>query len=247
MKFVDFLNESRKKELSRTEVIELIKNNCKNMDLNYPYVRGMDNNTDFYVIEGKQGTRKSATGNNITMSIIDNFLMEKFKDKAQLRKNSTIFSSHTNESHTENFGEPYYILPFDDSVLNYVKGYSDFNDIDLKHGVGVYKISTDLKDAINGPTNTYDKLINGLANILNKDEDDYNKDDKIVMSYFDKKLSAEDNIERSYGDAMKHIHYGYTKDIDNSNINAEVWTGDKVIAIRKDLYDDIKKEIDDKS
>lgn len=249
MKFVDFLNEKidelpvRKKELDRSSVIKLLQEKCKNVDLKFPFVRGMKAGADFYLLEAKGGGRKSLTGSNIVLSIVNKLLKDKFGNKAQLRDGSTIFANNSGEHHAKKFGSIYYILPFDNAILNYTDGHNDLNGIDINNDYDTASFAFDLKIATNLPNDvTYQDIIKAIQTLLDKDTDDLDYYEQELVALFNKESSIDDQLKDIYKKLIDCIKETDTKGF-KVHTTAEVWTGDKVIAIKKEVYDEIIKEI----
>lgn len=249
MKFADFLNEKtdelpvRKKELDRDTVIDLIQKNCKNVDLKFPFVRGMKSGADFYLLEGKGGTRKSLTGSNIVLSIVNKFLKDKFGNKAQLRDAATIFANNAGEHHAKKFGSIYYILPFDNAILNYTDGHNDLNGIDINSDYDTASFAFDLKVASNLPDDVpYQDIVKAIQTLLNKNVDDLDYYEQELVTLFNKESDIDDQLTDIYKKLIDCLKETDTKGF-KAHTTAEVWTGDKVIAIKKEVYDEIVKEI----
>ena len=246
MKFVDFLNESSenvyKKKIDEDTALDLVKNHCNNIDFMLPFIRGMNGDDDFYLLEGRHGGRNSVTNSNMLLKIVDKLIVDEYPGKNVLIANSILFATNANARHTRQFGENrYYILPYNDADLLYTSKTYDFNYMDAAdHTLSWFKES--LEEA-GIAARSYESIIDGLQKIV----DNKNVDEKLPESLYDKLISY-NNIDESLKKMLDFdvigIKLGNNKTVDQSK-RAEVWTGDKVIAIKAGVYNDFYKKLID--
>lgn len=118
MKFLEYLNESYKKDISLEDAAEKFITNCKAIDIDKPYWRGMRDSKDSLLLDGTLGKRSSRdTGNYY------NILIDEFSDSSYPKRLSSIICTNYNgKSYAERWshfhtGELYAVFPYDNSKI----------------------------------------------------------------------------------------------------------------------------------
>lgn len=274
MKYKTFLLEttkhtldepSYKTKISEDDAIKLIKEHCKNVDVNKPLFRGMNRGDDFCVIEGQKGGRKSKNTTNHYTLIIDEQLKNKFSH-APLRSKSLICSN--NLSYTSSFGNATYALfPYDDVEIGKCE-YQDLWDTNIfftrEFRGSIDFINIMLNEVIKNPA-SYGEIVKAIAKVLdNPDfEDSGDDEDGRVLVYkafkdiwedwddgdewedVDKESVVEGVLEQAYDpEHGLNMEFGTYKEleIDELDSNHEFWFGGKCVAIMVQEYKSLLKD-----
>lgn len=235
MDFSEFLklNES-KDSIDLADAISFFKKNCDDYDVNNPLYRRMKlQQAEYVVIDSSDRIRKSLTGKDYMMHILDR-QTKKLNPDYPLRSNSSFFSMDRDSINTR-FGDMYVIVPIDGSVIAVSKKYEDINY---------------------GKSNEFKRLILGLDN-ANIQDDNFNymlKDIKIEIEkekyYFERTFpdcKTYKDIEERLIQICNLDDFGiiYTdiKDIQKNKIMGESWCKTKCLMIDYRLWIDFKNEL----
>ena len=125
VKYSDYIKES-KDETTIDKAIEFVLNHCKDYDLDRPIYRRMKlNQSEYAFIDSSDRSRKSMTGNNYLMLILDE-QTRNINANYPMRNNSSFFTMDGDSINTR-FGDMYIIIPIDDSVIAVSEKYDDIN------------------------------------------------------------------------------------------------------------------------
>jgi len=255
MKYKDFITESKsesyKTKITKEEIVSLIKQNCKTIDIEKPLYRSVrEKDHDYILYEGRKGTRASISGSN-HLNLIYDEVVKKHDPKLPLRTNSVITSNNMKDSKA--FGEhTYVVLPYDNTVLAMAYDY-DFikNEITVAgKKISMLRLHTPLSDTVVNPS-SYKEMISELlkelksgesvsANFLQrvfkaelkKEPDEFTDDD--LNEFFMREFSIE-NQKYKFGSYSK---LGISK---MTSERHEIWMSDKCVAVKVDLWDEIKE------
>lgn len=234
MDFKQYLTERTKKSISEDEVIEIIKSNCKNININWPLYRGMTIGPAYQIIDTSNSYRISANTTNHYTIMIDRVL-NKLDPSYPKRSKSLICSTNRGyadlyaEDHMDDNGALYVIVPFDDVVL----GVCPTKDIwEIKTLLGnKYRTIHDINSMMffaRVPDDSYEDILDFLIS----DKWDRNRNHEldecfplgITKEDADKKLMSmysNDNLKFSFIKSNEISSYK----------NNEVWFSGKCIAI----------------
>lgn len=240
MNFETYLNERTKEKLTEEYAIELIKTQCKNINLNWPLYRGMSMGHPYQLIDASNSFRTSANTSNYYTVLIDHFL---HKSDYPLRSKSIICSTNRGyanmyvEDHIDDNGLLYVIVPYDSVSLG-VCPKKDIWDNQLLLGDKYYNLNNvnDLLSYAGVPENSYDDILNYLIS------DKWNRNNhQILAKEFPvniSKESANDKLSKLY--SSKNLNFSLIKNDEISTYkNNEVWFSGKCIAIAERKWKNI--------
>lgn len=249
MKFEEFLKESYKEKISKDEVLDILRNN--NPD-NILY-RGMNNSGDYCLITGEDGHRRSANTHNYYTIIIDHIL--KGTDYP-LRSKSIICSkswSKAEDFSRESNQSIYVIIPLKGTKVACV---NDHDIWDLKFKTrGLKDDLITLNDCYKlfsiSDTNYHDFIDSLTALIEDKDNksakfSDYRKEQyEFLKSIFNDSKNVEKDVISLYKNITNQfsLHNNAYENPNESHKFHEYWVGGKCLAIKRDIYNELIKEI----
>lgn len=239
MKFSEFLTEktSHRTSLTKDEIVKIFKENCSNAHPDYPFWRGMRGNEDGIILEGQARSRRSINNSNHYTIAMDHFIKKRGND-LPLRSACTIAGSNNMLNQVHNFGPDIYaIFPFDG----------------VKIGVSQEMDLWGYRFPINGHLLTLNKL-NGLYQDANITDSDYFSFVRELKKYIEEnKEDSDDKLVEIFGDdvdgTLKQIYdtemeFNFVDSKEMEHISSkEVWIGGKCLAIAKDVYREIKKDL----
>lgn len=240
MRFKDFLLEAKhRKDISIEKALELIKSECKDMDLKFPLWRGTKKSTEkAYLIQGELGGRSSANTSNHYTVIMDHFLVPKgFPARAK----SIILASNDNYSYARGFGRLYAIFPFDGVPI----GVCEDEDIwDSKIQIGdsrPQKIDywNDFFDDAGIPDYSYEDLVQGIKDALADEEDEHHN---LIKNRFGNEKRVEKLLEEAYTPPSLNVKVMTSKQVKNLD-KKELWISGKCVAIRYDVWDKLMRDL----
>jgi len=257
MKFVEFINEAYadyKKEISEEQAIELIKKNCKNIDLKKPLYRGIKKSGKFLALHGEERTRKSIDTSNHYTLIIDEQLK---KINAPLRSKSLMCA--TRSATALMYGTTYAIFPYDGIQMGRCVS-DDIWDavVVLGNKHGRLRSFNEYLNRFSKEPETFKQIVSDLSKVLEQDEGDITdyeeknlyqafkkeyQDLKIMpFSKADKKDVVEKVLAVAY-DPIKVLKFQFGKidELDLSGMH-EVWFSGKCVAIELDTYKKMLKD-----
>lgn len=255
MKYKDFITESKsesyKTKITKEEIVSLIKQNCKTIDIEKPLYRSVRKEDHEYILfEGRKGSRVSISSGN-HLNLIYDEVVKQHDPKLPLRTNSVITSNNMKDSKA--FGEhTYVVLPYDNTVLAMAYDF-DFikNEINVSgQRIHTMRLHAPMAEIVVNPS-SYKEMISELLKELKtgesvsakflqrvfkaelkKEPDEFTADD--LNEFFMREFSIE-NQKYKFGSYSK---LGISK---MTSERHEIWMADKCVAIKVDLWDEIKE------
>lgn len=237
MDFSEFLklNES-KDSIDLSSAISFFKKNCDDYDVNNPLYRRMKlQQAEYVVIDPSDRVRKSSTGSNYILNILDSET-KSLNANYPLRSNSSFFTMDRS-SILPRFGDLYIIIPINDSVIAVAGNTSDIN-MDLSSGLE--KLVSEMENNYISDDN-YNHMIKDIKYTL-----DSGKSSVMLQKAFVDCNSIKDIINRVAElcslDTFK-IKFTDIKDIQKNKIKGEAWCKTKCLMIRESEWYDFKEEL----
>lgn len=241
MKFSEFIMEktSYKTEISKDEILEIFKTNCKNSDIKIPLWRGMRGSEPAFILEGQKGSRQSINNSNHYTIAIDHFLKKKGSD-IPLRSKSIVAGSHDMIDDVKNFGPDIYaIFPFDNVKIGVVPEYDLWG---IKFEINDYLVTLNKLNGLYNDAGITDEDYFSFNRELKKyvEEHKDDKSDKLVRYFID-----EDHVDSTLREIYEtEMGFRFVDSRQVKHIDAnEVWIGGKCLAIKLEVYNEIKKEL----
>lgn len=249
---IKHLTENYRKGIFRDEALEYIRNHCRDAmeNLDRPIVRGMVRGDEFQIVTGSDGGRKSAHTKNYYTEILDAALPGEFPRRSK----SVICGNWANKSYAGNYGTLYVMLPKDGTEIG-VCEYGDIWETDITLG-GETQRMNEWNATFNYakiPDTSYSNMMRAMRDLLDTDDEELAGDpdggDKLAL----KKILM--NIEEENGGDFESViemeyanHFTATTTSDYDSFNEgheekEVWFSDPAIAIRYDMWLDLRDEL----
>lgn len=247
MSFKQFLLEAKeksqyKKEISRDEAINFLKENCNNMDFKNPVWRGMDstNPKDFYLIEGQLGERRSANTSNHYTLILDEQI-KKLGTDYPLRSKSIICGTDGNKNYASNFGDLYAIFPFNDIKIGICPQEDIWHTDTIFEDLGTYELLIGALSLSDIPDKTYKEMVNYIENNEQELFEEFEEEGHTELADYLFKKSGD--IQRKLKELfnIESFKFVTNKDKAISNGTHECWISGKCIAISEKEYKEILK------
>ena len=238
MKFKQYLNEGRTKQVSLDEALSLAHAKCKNyMKLaygtKYSIYRGVEGFYDDYgyINSNKGRDRESAYTRNYTTLLIDNLPSWKGWPK---RSKGIVCSSDNDYAY--NYGSIYYVIPYDNALVGVAPKEDIFVSFKFLKGEVVRQFNTWLFRLfelfqIKEPK-TYKELKSAFTDIHDFADDEYFEQSQNVISkyhIFDSKdyMNRLDNL-------LNPNKNGFKMGVKNIKPNREVWIQGECLMVDED-------------
>lgn len=237
MKYKDFkfvlLNEnSDATRLTKLSFMNAIKTyNEKCIHVNQMIYRGSNGNyTNYSILTGNVGTRRSVETSNYYTMIFDELIEEKNKNYP-LRSKSIICS--TSKEYSSDFGDVYVIIPFKDVVVGVVNSMDiwdstikslsikEWNDIYDKHNISDDSIDKMAKDILDIDDHSFNEKFGGVS----------------LSQLYNKEKDIAEQIKSQYSLDKLGFEFVKNEDINDIGNRSEVWIGDQCLCIKEDEYE----------
>jgi hypothetical protein len=249
------LQESRSKEITEKESIDLIKKNCKQSLKGTPIYRGIKRSTEFYLsIDPKRTAepRVSANTMNYYTLINDN---SPYWNKYPKRSQSIICS--TNEDKILGYGFPFRVFPYDgakigicptnDYWLSFKKSiHATLNDFNyqlfdmIKYRMSIHDFSDESYNNIVKSFKIFDKKWKEIKDDPQK-MDVFKKNYNFITGYDPDKTTFLEYVQMLL--SPKPNGFKLSKSGDKLPESREVWTDSKSILVATNVLEDVLKEL----
>lgn len=254
MKFKQYLNEGRTKQIDLDQAVELTVKNCKNnfkklfMGRSFQIYRGLERPNKYGLVDSNQGSmRRSANTKNYTTWLIDNLPSWKGWPK---RGRGIICS--TNLEYAEYYGDVNYVIPYDNSLIGVCPTEDIFNSFKFLGSRQVSNFNNWWDNRLSQfqipePT-SWVKFKKAIMEIYNqmKGIDDGNGGAYAWHDDFEI-LNPKKKVMDTLDDKMSPTKNGFKMGINNLSGQKEVWIQGKVILVRRRLRNEyieaVKNEI----
>lgn len=254
-RFLNYLNESRTKSIDYESVIDKIITNCSknykklfNSMGSVKLYRGVWFDSDFGYIDSNKGSeRKSANTDNYYTWLLDNLPSWKSYPK---RSRGLICS--TDKSYTTNYGNEFYIIPYDNAKVGVCSSFDIwisfknrgfrrfFSDLDELNSAINSVISKSLTKKRAKPKN-YEQLKDVLIQISKLNKEDWltiGHNSALYYLFFDQK-----DIMKHLNDVLDPDKNGFKIGINNISENKEVWIQGESVLISDNGYSIIENDL----
>ncbi len=243
MGFKEFLNEQRendyKTEISIEQAKEIFKKYCKNCDLERPLWRGMRGKNPSFILEGNKGSRKSINAKNYYTLLIDHFVQKKFGPNYPLRSKAIICASNSEVGEVTSFGpDVYAIFPYDDVLIGVFPKADVWAIKFTQNGVslGSMRLNGMYEDA-GIPDTNYESIVSALKKYMS--DENTSKSDRLYKVF--EGQDVEKTLEEMYIDGLQ-VEFINNKKAHSLRDAREMWISGKCLAIKKEVYFELKKE-----
>lgn len=237
------LCEAFRQTITREDAINFIRRNCRNAlkTINEPIVRGMKYESDFQIITGQDGGRKSANTTNHYTLLLDKWLPSEYPRRSL----SIICAGWPNREYTHGFGTRHVIIPIDHAKIGVTPKY-DLWDTPITIGnetLTIKRWNDEMRNA-GVPDSSYQTIITSLRKI--RDSDDFS-----TLS-----LALQAMEEYNGGeDFERYLARAYTLPFDATTTadpiynygEHEVWIQEKCIAIDYALWSEFKRDLENET
>lgn len=242
-----FITEQRKKTLSLEDAVKVYKEHCSDMDIHSNFIRGRNTTVDFELVDSKDTSRESMSGDHISMYVVDELIKNKYGVGAPQRASATIFTMRRSRTHAAGFGvDLYYIYPFNDTQIAYCEGV-DFNYSDrITNRSDLVSRMIGIKPSA---IQNYEQIIKELNSVAKSDA--INDDDDIVdVDEFEEFMDLYNQFKDGDIDGSEFINELYNLndigvDVSDGAYNfkhekeeLELWITGKCLMIHEDSYHD---------
>lgn len=247
MDFNTFLNESNsdgkyKTKISLSDAVEIFKKNCRDMDIDSPFWRGMRSTTKALILEGQRSNRDSISSIKFHNIFIDELIEESGKNYP-LRSASIIAIGNDGESDARGFGDEIYaIYPFDGVVI----GKCDNSDIliqRLKYNHGDSYIISDLNYELSQMGNVGRHTTPNMETVANAIYKRLKKG--AIYEEFEKVFGNLDlDADGIIAELKKYYsleNFDFITSKKSNDHGDEIWIGGKCLAIHVDHLDEFKE------
>lgn len=247
MDFKTFLNESKsdgkyKTKISLSDAVEIFKKNCRDMDIDSPFWRGMRSTTKALTLEGQRSNRDSISSIKFHNIFIDELIKESGKNYP-LRSASIIAIGNDGESDARGFGDQVYaIYPFDGVIIG------KCNDADilrqkLNHDHGDSYIISDLNYELSQMGNVGRRTSPNMETVA---ESIYKRLQKgVIDDEFKKVFGTLDlDVKGIIAELKKYYsldNFDFVTSKKTSDHGDEIWVGGECLAIHIDHLDEFKE------
>lgn len=242
MNFKTFLNERHKDIVKTEEALNLIDLNCKNIDFNRPYFRASKDSAESCILEGGLGYRKSVATSNYYTILIDHFLKI---EGLPLRSKSIIYGNYYNLSYIKKFERNIYAMfPYDTSIICATNDFDIWEtNLNIKYNnefINIQKMNDIYKLAKLDAPYSYSEIIREIEDSFHEYYKNDTTKDKLKQ-IFQSPEKVKSIIEKAYSPKGLNFKHGNSTYINKINKPVELWSSDKIIAIRYDIWKKIKK------
>ena len=235
MNFRKFLNEKYRDEITLKKAVKIFKEKCKNVDLeNGVLYRGVYSNygSDFNILTGEDGERKSANTTNHYTKIIDHNL--KGTDYP-LRSKSTICSTDDDYARVFSAADPLVLIPFDGVKIG-VCASDDMWESKVKFD-GITMDVAELNElyGINGvKDDSFKTIVDGIEKAVKAGK-------RQITRLFTDDKSIKEQLEDVYSIENLGFSLIENKDISKLKGSRECWVGGSCLAIEWNKFKEFKE------
>jgi len=247
MNFKQFLNEAKsdgkyKTNISLIDAVEIFKSNCRDMDIDSPFWRGMRSTNKALTLEGQRSTRDSISSIKFHNIFIDELIEESGKHYP-LRSASIIAIGNEGKSDASGFGdEVYAIYPFDGVVI----GKCDDSDIlrqRLKYNHGDSYIISDLNYELSQMGNVGRRTTPDMETVADAIYKRLKKG--VIDDEFEKVFGKLDlDVDGIIAELKKYYsldNFDFITSKKSNDHGDEIWIGGQCLAIHDDQLDEFKE------
>lgn len=236
---IKILREAHREDITGEEAIALLRKHCKDAleTIDTPIVRGMRMGDRFQLIAGEDGGRKSKNTSNYYTAILDEVLPGEFPRRSK----SIICTSFEGFDYAKSYGTVYALFPFDGVDIGVCPS-GDIWDVAITLGGMTHELpewNSIFKEA-GVPDTSYRDMIRKMREIRDSDVDSDFKTFLIDLEAENDGMDFEDMIASEY--AMPFTHTT-TANPDYNDGEHELWISGKCVAIRWNIFLDIKEEL----
>ena len=242
MRFQQYLNEGRTKQIDLNQTVELTVKNCKNnfkklfMNKGFQIYRGLRRYNEYGLVDSNQGSmRQSANTGNYTTWLIDNLPSWKGWPK---RGRGIICS--TDLGYATGYGGVNYVIPYDNSLIGVCPTediFRSFRFLEPKYVSNFNNWWENRFSQFQIPTPTsWAEFKEAIIEIYNqmKDKDDGNGG---AYAWFDEFeiLNPKKKVMDTLNHKMSPTQNGFKMGINKLSGQKEVWIQGKVILVKRQL------------